>query len=185
MESLARFCLRCSAPLVRREVFGRLRPVCSSASCDYVYFEDPKVAVGVIAERGGAILLTKRNHEPKMGCWSFPSGFVDAGEDVREAARREALEETGIVVELEQLLGVYQEAGSRVVYIVYAARAGAGEPVPDAESMEVRFFAADQVPELAFSHDGEILRAWRQVRAGRVEAETARQCGNPPQARDV
>ena len=81
-----------------------------------------------------------------MGSWSFPSGFVDAGEDVREAAVREAFEETAIPVEIERLLGVYQETGSRVVYIAFAARAGAGDPVPDAESMEVRFFPTANCP---------------------------------------
>jgi 8-oxo-dGTP diphosphatase len=155
----ARFCIECGSALEAREVFGKLRPACPA--CGHVHFEDPKVAVGVVAERDGAILLTRRNHEPKMGCWSFPSGFVDAGEDVRAAAVREALEETGILVELRRLLGVYQEEGSRVVYIAYAARAGPGEPVADAESMEVRFFAQEALPELAFPHDGEILAAWR------------------------
>jgi ADP-ribose pyrophosphatase YjhB (NUDIX family) len=168
MESQARYCIHCAAPLEVREVFGKARPVCPA--CGHVHFEDPKVAVGVVAERGGAILLTKRNHEPRMGCWSFPSGFVDAGEDVRAAAVREALEETGIRVELERLLGVYQEEGSRVVYIAYAARAGEGQPVADEESMEVRFFDANALPELAFPHDGEILNAWRAGR--REEAST-------------
>ncbi len=154
----------CASPLAPREIFGRRRPCCSA--CGYVHFEDPKVAVGVVAERAGEILLTKRNHEPRMGCWSFPSGFVDAGEDVRLAAVREALEETGIGVELDGLLGVYQEEGSRVVYIAYAARAGEGEPMPDAESMEVRFFPSDALPELAFPHDGEILAAWREDYTG-------------------
>ncbi|HTE83348.1 MAG TPA: NUDIX hydrolase [Dehalococcoidia bacterium] len=159
-DSRVRFCPMCASALAAREVFGRVRSACPA--CDYVHFEDPKVAVGVVAERDGEILLTRRNHEPKMGCWSFPSGFVDAGEDVQVAAIREALEETGIPVELDGLLGVYQESGSRVVYIAYAARAGGGEPVPDAESMEVRFFSADALPELAFPHDGEILSAWRK-----------------------
>lgn len=154
----------CASRLTPRSVFGRERPACPK--CDYVHFDDPKVAVGVVAERAGEILLTKRNHEPKMGCWSFPSGFVDAGEDVRCAAVREALEETGIHVELERLLGVYQEDGSRVVYIAYAAHAGSGEPIADKESMEVRFFPADALPELAFVHDAEILSTWRN---GRVE----------------
>lgn len=158
----ARFCPRCGGRLASGEVFGRTRPVCEA--CDYVHFVDPKVAVGVVAERDGAILLTKRNHEPRMGCWSFPSGFVDAGEDVRAAAMREAFEETGIRVELRGLLGVYQEAGSRVIYIAYAALAGDGEPVPDAESMEVRFFPFGELPPLAFPHDGEILNAWRGQR---------------------
>lgn len=162
MESAARFCLRCGAELENRDVFGRSRPVCPR--CGYVHFEDPKVAVGVVAERGGEILLTRRNHEPRMGGWSFPSGYVDAGEEVERAAVREAFEETGIRVELERLLGIYQEPGSRVIYIAYAARAGTGEPVADSESLEVRFFPAGALPPLAFSHDGEILGAWRQGR---------------------
>lgn len=159
MDPAARFCLHCGSALEPRPLFGRVRPACSA--CGYIYFEDPKVAVGVVAERDGTILLTKRNHEPKMGCWSFPSGFVDSGEDVRAAAMREAHEETGIRVQLERLLGIYQEAGSRVIYIAYAAHAGAGEPVADAESMEVGFFPAGSLPDLAFAHDGDILRAWR------------------------
>src|ERR1700687_3313493 len=120
-----RYCLHCGSELLMREAFGRVRPSCPN--CGYIHFEDPKVAVGVVAEREGGILLTRRNHEPRMGCWSFPSGFVDAEEDVREAAVREALEETGIAIELRELLGVYQEPGSRVVYIAYAACAGDGQ----------------------------------------------------------
>jgi len=102
-----------------------------------------------------------------MGLWSFPSGFVDAGEDVRAAAVREALEETGITVRLQRLLGIYQEQGSRVIYISFAAEAGAGEPVPNVESIEVRFFPEAELPPLAFAHDGEILDAWRAGRRGR------------------
>lgn len=162
MEDPARFCLRCGAALTPRLIFGRLRPSCPV--CGYVHFADPKVAVGVVAVRDGEILLTKRNHEPRMGKWSFPSGFVDAREDVRDAAIRETLEETGIAVELERLLGVYQEPGSNVIYLAYAARAGAGTPVADAESMEVRFFPDNELPPLGFRHDPEILRTWREGR---------------------
>lgn len=164
-ESAARYCLRCGVALAPRQIFGHTRPACPA--CDYVYFEDPKVAVGVVADRRGQILLTRRNHEPRMGRWSFPSGFVDAGEDVRAAAVREAHEETGIIVQLRSLLGIYQEEGSRVIYIAYAAAAGEGDPVADEESMEVRFFPEAALPDLAFTHDGEILRAWRETRAPR------------------
>jgi ADP-ribose pyrophosphatase YjhB (NUDIX family) len=159
VEAEARFCLRCGAALEARDVYGRRRPACPD--CSYIHFEDPKVAVGVVAARDNQILLVRRNQEPRMGGWSFPSGFVDAGEDVQAAAVREALEETGIPVRIERLLGVYQESGSRVVYLAYAAFAGPGEPVADAESMEVRFFPVDALPETAFPHDAEILAAWR------------------------
>lgn len=167
MDAEARFCLRCGAALEARQVSGRQRPSCPA--CAYIHYQDPKVAVGVVADRDGQILLTRRNHEPKLGGWSFPSGFVDAGEDVRGAAAREAFEETGIAVTIEGLLGLYQEPGSRVIYIAYAGAAGSGEPVADAESIEVRFFPADALPEMAFMHDGAILAAWRAGRGRRTE----------------
>jgi 8-oxo-dGTP diphosphatase len=162
---MANYCVECGTRLEAREAFGRTRPVCPA--CGRVHFDDPKVAVGVVAAREGMILLTRRNHEPKMGCWSFPSGFVDAYEDVVEAAAREALEETGIRVAVRELLGVYQEPGSRVIYLAFAADAGEGEPVVGEECMDVRFFPADALPTLAFAHDAAILDAWRRTRASR------------------
>lgn len=132
-------------------------------ACGQVHFDDPKVAVGVVAAREGQILLIRRNHEPKMGCWSFPSGFVDAYEDVVAAAAREAWEETGIRVTVGPLLGVFQEPGSRVIFLAYAAKAGPGEPVAGDECMDVRFFPTDALPELAFPHDQAIIAAWKSV----------------------
>src|SRR5687767_12433436 len=123
----ARFCIECGTALETRQVFGRERPACPA--CEHVHFEDPKVAVGVVAERDGAILMTQRNHEPKLGAWSFPSGFVDAYENVEAAAVREAWEETGVRVRVLALLGVYQEPESRVIFLAYAAAAEADEPV--------------------------------------------------------
>ena len=154
------FCSACGTRLEERPAFGRVRPVCPA--CGQVHFDDPKVAVGVVAARDGQILLTRRNHEPKMGCWSFPSGFVDAYEDVVAAAARETWEETGIRVRVKDLLGVYQEPGSRVIYLAYAADAEPGEPVVGDECMEVDFFPAGTLPQLAFHHDAAILDAWRR-----------------------
>lgn len=153
------YCSACGNLLEPRPVFGRVRPVCPQ--CGQVHFDDPKVAVGVVAARDGAILLTRRNHEPKMGCWSFPSGFVDAFELVEAAAAREAMEETGIAVQVGPLLGAFQEPGSKVIYLAFAAEAGPGEPVVGDECFEVQFFPADALPELAFIHDSAIMAAWR------------------------
>lgn len=156
------YCPMCAATLERREAFGRECPVCPA--CGYTHFDDPKVAVGVVAERDGQILMTQRNHEPKLGAWSFPSGFVDAYEDVEAAAVREAWEETGIRVRIDRLLGVYQEPGSRVIFLAYAATAEPGEPVPGDECFDVRFFPPDELPPAAFHHDSAIIAAWRRTR---------------------
>ena len=96
---------------------GRRPPACPS--CDFVRWENPKLATGVVIEQDGAILLVRRNHDPMYGFWSFPSGFVDRGESVEEAARRETLEEASVEIEIEGLLGVYSSSGDPVVFIAW------------------------------------------------------------------
>ena len=145
-----------------------MRSVCPS--CGYVHFEDPKVAVGVVVEMDGGIVLGKRNHEPKQGLWSFPSGFVDAGEELEEAARREVEEETGLKVSIDRLLGVYSTRGERVVFVAYAGSPVGGELVAGEECMEVATFPPDRLPEMAFPNDEAIMRAWF---AGRDAASAA------------
>ncbi len=155
----ARFCLQCGTRLRRRLAFGRRRLVCPQ--CGYVHFNDPKVAVGVLAQRRGRLLLVRRNLEPHQGEWSFPSGFVDAGEALEEAAVRETKEETGLDVRIERLLGAYSTAGERVIFIAYAARVTGGRIQVGAECQDVRFFPPNELPTLAFPHDAAIMHAWR------------------------
>jgi len=159
---MATFCRECGAALEPRTAFGKTRGVCPS--CGYTHFEDPKVAVGVVVELDGGILLGKRNHDPMIGCWSFPSGFVDAGEVPEDAAVREVEEETGIVVALDRLLGVYSKAGERVIFIAYAGHAVGGRLEAGDECIEVCTFPPDDLPKLAFPNDGAILAAWRSGR---------------------
>jgi ADP-ribose pyrophosphatase YjhB (NUDIX family) len=159
---VAKFCSDCGTPLEEREAFGKQRPVCPR--CGHIHFEDPKVAVGVVATRGGRILLTRRNHEPGMGMWSFPAGFADAFENVVTAAARETFEETGVHVQVGPLLGVFQAPGSRVVFLAYAAEAGPEPPVCGTECFEVGYFPPDALPELAFVTDAEVLTAWQALK---------------------
>jgi ADP-ribose pyrophosphatase YjhB (NUDIX family) len=129
-----------------------------------VHFDEPKVAVGVLAERRGRLLLVQRGHEPKVGEWSFPSGFVDAGEVVEEAAAREAKEETGLEVKIQGLLGVYSAPGDPVIFIAYAARVVRGRIEVGPECRDARFFPPSALPPLAFGHDQAIVEAWRAGR---------------------
>lgn len=158
-----RFCPLCATALDERLVFGRPRLACPA--CDYVHFEEPKLAVGVVATRDGAILMTRRAHEPKLGAWSFPSGFVDAFEDPSVAAARETWEETGLRITVRALLGVYRERESRVVFVAYAAEAAPGALVPNNECLDLRFFPANRLPPPAFAHDAAIVQAWRRYQA--------------------
>ena len=154
------FCQRCGARLTRRDVQGAQRPFC--ASCGFVHFFDPKVAVvALVEDPEGRLLYTKRNHEPKLGAWAWPGGWVDRGEVVEEAVAREVKEETGLDVALDGLIGVFSQAGQPAVLVAYRAHAAGGRLAPGPEAEAVRFFALDQIPPSAFPLDAEILAAWR------------------------
>lgn len=156
-----RYCPLCGNPLVISEVAGQQRPKCFL--CNFIHFNDPKVAVGVIATRNSLVLLQKRRHNPGKGKWSFPAGYVDAGERVEDAALREVLDETLVEVKLRGLVGVYSEVGSPLIFIVYWGDVIGGEPAPGPESLEASLFSVDSIPQLAFPHDDQILQDWKNL----------------------
>lgn len=125
-------------------------------------YRDPKVAVAVIIAREGRILLQQRAMQPRQGLWTFPSGYVDRGEQVERAAEREVHEELGLTVRLTHLLGVYSEPGNPVVLIVYTGACAAAAPVVQADEVRaVGWFAPDDLPPLAFAHDPAIIADWQ------------------------
>ncbi len=158
-----RYCPYCRSDLVPRVVAGRPRPYCPQ--CARAFFSDPKVAVAVIVTRDEQVLLQQRAIEPGAGLWSFPSGFVERGEQLEDAARREVREETGIDVALGRLVGVYSQAGNPVVLVVYEGHPLSGTLVTSEESRAVRWFPLDALPPLAFPHDEQILADWRSARS--------------------
>ena len=103
----------------------------------------------------------RRDLYPHRGEWSFPSGFVDAGETLEQAAVREAKEETGLDLRILRLLGAYSSSGEPVVFIAYAARVISGRIAVGAEGQDVRYFPLDALPPRAFAHDPAIPQAWR------------------------
>jgi ADP-ribose pyrophosphatase YjhB (NUDIX family) len=134
------------------------RLVC--ARCGFIFYLDPKVAVGtIITNQRAEIVLVRRAIQPGYGKWVFPGGFVDRGEQVHVAAVREAREETGLDIELDRLLNVYSYTGSVPVIIVYTARMIGGCLACDDEGLEARFFTPDEIPwdELAFRSTTEAL----------------------------
>jgi ADP-ribose pyrophosphatase YjhB (NUDIX family) len=143
------------------------RLVCGA--CRFVFYLDPKVAVGAICESAGGIVLLRRGIEPGRGKWVFPGGYVDRGEALEDAARREAREEIGADIRVARLVNVYSYAGRPVVVVVYAAELLGGPPRPGDETLEVRSFAPAEIPwdDLAFRSTRDGLRDYlRQRPAG-------------------
>lgn len=117
----------------------------------------PAVAVDLVIEMtdrpGRPIVLIERRNPPPG--YALPGGFVDVGETVEAAACREALEETGLAVDLGRLLGVYSDPGrdprGHTVSIVFTARAS-GEPRAGDDAARVVVVSPEQPPLLAFDH---------------------------------
>jgi len=145
--------------LETKEVFGHERPVCPD--CARVIFYDPKIAVICIVAREGRVLMIKRGTEQGYGLWGLPGGYVDRGEVVEKAAAREVWEETGLEVETAELIGLFSEDGNPVIVAVYAARETGGKLEAGPEALEVGFFSIDDLPELAFPRDQEVLAKWQ------------------------
>ena len=159
-----RYCSQCGHELGQREVGGRLRPACPS--CGAVVYEDPKLAVAVLIERNGGMLMGRRSrHSASPGKWSFPAGFVDRGERVEDAAVREVREETGLEVRLDALLGLYSATGEAVVLAVYVGTPVGGILRAADDLTELAYFPFNEPPEPAFPHDPQILADWLSWRA--------------------
>ena len=160
------FCPNCAQPLEDRELFGRLRRACSR--CGFVYFIEPKVAVGVLVEDDqGRVLLVRRAVMPRLGLWAFPGGFMDYDEEPRAAARREVEEETGLQARIEGVLDIASlgsEDLRRGVIIFFSGRPIGGTLQPGDDVSEARWFATNEIPfeDLAFSGTKRLLEGWQQ-----------------------
>ncbi len=155
------YCPRCGARLVERQAGGKIRQACPA--CDFVYYADPKVGVGVVVLEGGKILLVQRNMNPERGKWSLPAGFVDHGEDPAAVAVRETLEETGLEVTVTGLVDVYYNppdspaGGGASIFILYQARRRGGALQAGDDADAAGFFALDELPELAFHSTRSVI----------------------------
>jgi ADP-ribose pyrophosphatase YjhB (NUDIX family) len=161
-SSEARFCIVCGRRLETQIAAGRLRPVCPN--CGHIHFSDPKVAVGVLIEKEGEILLVRRVNTPGEGKWTLPSGFVDSGEDPREAAARECLEETNLEIQVGDLVDVFfsqEHPRGASIFIVYRAEILSGFPRAQDDADAIGFFTPQDIPPLAFASTIQILDIWR------------------------
>ncbi|MBM2811145.1 MAG: hydrolase [Chloroflexi bacterium] len=152
------FCPQCATPVLWRFEAGRQRATCPG--CGWIQYDDPKLVAVAVIPVEGKLILGKRAINPRIGYWSFPSGYVNRGEAVPDAMVREVQEETCIEVEVEQLLGLYSETANPIVLAVYVARWVAGSLAAGDEVSEVGLFAPWCLPDLAFPNDQRIVRDW-------------------------
>ena len=136
--------------------------------------DNPLVGVGAVIVQDRRVLLIRRGHAPLLGEWSLPGGVLECGETLREAAVREAREETGLLVETVDMLGVYEriireDARVRYHYVLidFLCRPVGGELCAGSDAAEVGWFTREQLPALGLAYDANDV-----VRKGLDRAES-------------
>jgi len=129
-------------------------------------YRNPFPTVDIIIELADGIVLIERKNEP-FG-WALPGGFVDYGETLEDAARREALEETSLLVHNLRLLGCYSDPDrdprAHTISTVYVAR-GEGSPKAADDAATLAIFTLTALPAtLCFDH-GKILEDYRRLKS--------------------
>jgi 8-oxo-dGTP diphosphatase len=125
------------------------------------YPDKPFIGIGAVIVQNNRALLIRRGQAPLLGEWSLPGGVLECGETLREATIREAHEETGLVVEPGEMLGVYERIirgeNARVRYhyvlIDYLCRPVGGELKAGSDAAEAGWFTREELPPLKLAYD--------------------------------
>jgi 8-oxo-dGTP diphosphatase len=131
-----------------------------------VLYDNPVPSVGIVIELDGGVVLVKRGGHVKPGRWALPAGYIEADESVEDAAIRESEEETGLQVDLVDLLGVYsfpEGPPSSGIIVFYRARPTGGTLRAGDDAQETRVFLPEELPELPFRTHREALQRWLEL----------------------
>jgi 8-oxo-dGTP diphosphatase len=137
----------------------------------------PRLTVDAwIRDRRGRVLLVRRGHPPYEGRWALPGGFCDWMETTEQCCAREAKEETGLTVEVGELLGIYSKPGrdprGHTVTVLYACRPLRGTAVGGDDAAEARWFTPKELRSLPFAFDHrQVANAQLRRRAKRRGAQ--------------
>lgn len=141
------------------------------AHCTYVFYINSKPTVSALIEDGDKILLGIRKLDPAKGKWDIIGGFLEAYEDPKDGVKREALEETGLEVEVIDFVTStigeydYQNEATSVLNLFFRVRVISGTLKPDDDVEALQWFHKDELPaEMAFDGQLEILQQWRDLK---------------------
>ncbi len=162
-----KFCPCCGGRLEKPPDSHPARLVCET--CVQVLYLNPAVGVAVVVRRGGDLLWGRRAAGPYQGAWCLPCGYVEWGEEVRQAAGREFQEETGLLVETGEVLAVhsnFHNPRQLTVGIWFTGKVVGGVLRPGDDLDEASFFPLTAPPSpLAFPTDHLV---WEELKAGKV-----------------
>ena len=161
------YCSRCGSQLAFGPIEGEDRDRLGCPTCGHIAYVNPRLVVTTLpVTEAGEVILLRRGIEPGRGRWAQPGGFLEVDETVAEGAVRETLEETGLVVDPGEIVGLYTRLEAAVVVLVFEARVRGGEPRLNPEALEIQAFAPEQIPwpGIAFKTTYWALRDWLERR---------------------
>jgi ADP-ribose pyrophosphatase YjhB (NUDIX family) len=161
------YCSSCGASLRFGSIEGEDRDRLSCPECGHIAYVNPRLVVTSLPITDtGELVLLRRGIEPGRGRWAQPGGFLEIDETVYEAAIRETLEETGLLIEPGEIIGLYTRLEAAVVTIAFESRVVGGSARPTPEALEVATFTPEDIPwpELAFRTTMWMLRDWLDLR---------------------
>jgi ADP-ribose pyrophosphatase YjhB (NUDIX family) len=167
-----RFCSRCGSALVFGAIPGEDRERLACGTCGHIVYVNPRLVVTTFPiTDAGEIVLIRRGIEPGKGAWAQPGGFLEIDETVHEAAIRETREETGLIVEPGEIIGLYTRLEASVVTLAFEARIVGGTAAPTPEASEVVAFAPERFPwsGIAFKTTTIALRDWFERRHPEID----------------
>lgn len=139
-------CPLCATTLITTEIGGKDRLACQV--CEFVHWDNPKPVTATLVPLDGGLVLVERRFEPFVGDWCLPGGFIENSEDPQESAAREVLEETGLEVEIVELLGASAPGhGINVVILFYLAKQIGGSLIAGDDASDVGTFAQEALPK--------------------------------------
>jgi ADP-ribose pyrophosphatase YjhB (NUDIX family) len=171
------YCTRCGGGLRFGPIEGEDRDRLACEACGHVAYVNPRLVVTTIpVTDAGEVVLLRRGIEPGRGSWAQPGGFLEVDETVTEAAMRETLEETGLVVRPREIVGLYTRLEAAVVVIAFEAAVVGGSFRLNAEALEIRAFSPDAIPwqGIAFKTTHWALRDWVHRRRPDLHPRDAR-----------
>lgn len=157
------YCTRCGGELRFGPIEGEDRDRLACEACGHVAYVNPRLVVTTIpVTEAGEVVLLRRGIEPGRGSWAQPGGFLEVDETVTEAAIRETLEETGLVVRPGEIVGLYSRLEAAVVVLAFEATVVSGEFRLNSEALEIRAFRPEAIPwqGIAFKTTLWALRDW-------------------------
>ena len=163
LEPMVRFCSRCGGVLAFGPLEDEERERLACPKCGLVCYVNPRLVVTTLpVTESGEVMLIRRGIAPGIGQWAQPGGFLEIDETVRDAAIRETLEETGLLVEPGAIVGLYSGVPAAVVVVAFEARVVGGIQRTTREALETLAFAPDAIPwdKIAFETSVRALRDW-------------------------